>query len=164
MTGSVMADAARETVASLWYSRATGLTWRRITTSENETLKMSTNEKPPEAKPIATVPRVVLDAIGGRSPAVLLSAATAAKQAQRHPDVRSEDYARVQHLLDEGELFHKRDRELNGFVEADGRLWRVAIKTARDGAETYLTTFHIAKPRDLASARRRLERIERGVK
>ena len=111
---------------------------------------------------IAIAPRVVLDAIDGRSPTVRLSAATAAKQTRRHPGLARGDYAKVQLILDEGELFRKRAREMNGFVEAEGRLWRAAIKTTRDGAETYLTTFHIAKPHDLAAAKRRLRRIERG--
>ena len=111
---------------------------------------------------IAIAPRVVLNAIGGRSPIVRLSVATAAKQTRRHPDLAPGDYAKVQLILDEGELFRKRAREMNGFVEAEGHLWRAAIKTTRDGAETYLTTFHVAKPRDLAAAKRRLKRIERG--
>lgn len=116
----------------------------------------------PVAELVATIPRAVLEAIGGRSSVVRLSAATAEKQARRHPDLGHEDYAKVQLILDEGTLFRKRDRELNGFVEADGRLWRAAIKTTRDGAETYLTTLHVAKPRDLASARRHMRKIKRG--
>ena len=115
----------------------------------------------PVAEPVATIPRTVLEAIGGRSSAVRLSAATAEKQARRHPDLVHEDYAKVQLILDEGALFRKRDRELNGFVEADSRLWRAAVKTTRDSAGTYLTTFHVAKPRDLASARRHLRKIKR---
>ena len=113
---------------------------------------------------VAAVPPAVLSAIGGRSSTVRISAATAVKQARRHPELAPEDYAKVQLILDEGELFRKRDRELNGFVKADGRLWRAAVKTTRNGARTYLTTFHMAKPRDLASARRHLERIDRSGK
>ena len=90
-----------------------------------------------------------------------LSGETAAKQRRVHPDLKPDDYALVQRILDEGELFRTDDRRMVGFVEADGRLWRASIKSTDDGSETYLATLHRARERDLRSAERRYKRIDR---
>ena len=112
--------------------------------------------------PVAVLPDAILTAIGGRSRTVRLSGETATKQTVGHTDLTSEDYARVQGILDEGELFAGRDHRVIGFIEEDGRSWRAVVKVTEDGAETYLASFHRAKPRDLAAARRRRTRIDRG--
>ena len=110
---------------------------------------------------VAIAPDVLLRTIGGRSQTVRLSRYTAAKQRRVHPDLKPDDYALVQRILDEGELFRTDDRRMVGFVEADGRLWRAAIKSTDDGSETYLATLHRARKRDLRSAERRYKRIDR---
>ena len=111
--------------------------------------------------PIATTPPDTRSAIRSKSRTVRLSSATAAKQANRHCDLRSEDYAIVQRILDEGELFAGQDGHVVGFIAIAGQLWRAVVKGTVDGRETYLVTFHKAKLRDLESARRRLERVSR---
>ena len=50
---------------------------------------------------------------------------------------------------------------LVGFIEAEGKLWRAAVKSTGDGSETYLATLHRAQLRDLRSARGRYRRIDR---
>ena len=122
--------------------------------------------------PVAVAPARVLGALGGRSHTVRLSGDTAAKQSglrfapggrpiPGHPDVRPEDYALVQRILDDGEVFKAGPYHAAGFIESDGRLWRAVVKATEDGAETYLQTLHKAQPYDLAAARRRLQRIDR---
>ncbi len=101
----------------------------------------------------------VAGAIGARSKAVILSGRTAEKQGRRHR-LEADDYARVQRILDEGELFVDGNGAI-GFIEEDGRLWRAIVRTFNDGSETYLNTLHRARPHDLRAARRRLSRIER---
>ncbi len=112
---------------------------------------------------VAEAPSSILQVIGGRSSMVRLSAETADKQARKHPDVRSGDYALVQRILDEGELFRDRysPRAVVGFLEEGGRLWRAAIKATEDGSETWLTTLHKARQRDLRAARRDQRQVER---
>ena len=110
--------------------------------------------------PVAMVPAAVQSAIRARSHTVRLSAKTARKQADRHPDLAPADYALVQRILDDGELFRDRNGVI-GFLEMDGRLWRAVIRTFDDGTETYIATFHKARPNDLRAARRRLKRIDR---
>ena len=122
--------------------------------------------------PVAVAPARVLGALGGRSHTVRLSGDTAAKQSglrfapggrpiPGHPDVRPEDYALVQRILDDGEVFKAGPYHAAGFIESDGRLWRAVVKATEDGAETYLRTLHKARRRDLTAARRRLQRIDR---
>ncbi len=112
----------------------------------------------------------VAGAIGARSHVVRLSGETAAKQAGRrqrtdldvgHRDVQAEDYALVQRILDEGDLFKSGDRRFLGFTTVDGQLWRAAIKATKDGSDIYLDTLHKAKVRDLTAARSRWTRVEK---
>ena len=111
--------------------------------------------------PLAIVPEALRRAIGGQSSTVRLSGETAAKQTARHPDLAPADYARLQRILDEGELFMASERMTLGFIEEDGYLWRAAVKATADGSETYLATLHKAQPHNLDAARRRLTRLER---
>ena len=111
--------------------------------------------------PVAILSAAVLNAIGGKSKTVRLSGETAAKQTVNHRDLEPEDYARVQRIFDEGEVFGERERFAIIFAEEDDRLWRAVVKGTEDGTETYLATLHIAQRRDLAEARRRLKKIER---
>ncbi len=110
--------------------------------------------------PVATLGSKVRDAIGAKSRTVRLSAATAAKQARHHSELGSADYARVQRILDEGEVFDLGRGQLSGFLEIDGQLWRVVVKRTGDRSETYLSTLHMARPRDVAAVRRRSKRVD----
>ncbi len=111
--------------------------------------------------PLAVLPAPVRAAIGARSRTVRLSGESAAKQTARHTDLEPTDYARVQRILDEGELFTSGERVAIGFMEDSGRLRRAVVKATKDGSETYLATLHKAQPYDLKAARRRLTRINR---
>lgn len=113
--------------------------------------------------PIALMPAGAMQAIGAQSHTVRLSPAGAVHQRDRHPDIAATDYARLQRILDEGEVYRSRHhpRSVEAFIEMDGRPWRAVVKATRDGSETYLQTLHMAQPRDVAAARRRLERIDR---
>ncbi len=111
--------------------------------------------------PLAILDGPVTRAIGAQSQVVRLSGESAAKQTTSHPDLTPEDYARIQRILDEGEVFHTRKRVAIGFLEEDGRLWRVAVKATQDGSETYLATYHKAQRYDIRAARRRFQAIQR---
>ena len=100
-------------------------------------------------------------AIAGRSGTARLSAATAAKQARRHSDLRPENYALVQRILDEGQVFRAhRANHAVGFLEVDGKLWRVVVKATADGLETYVLSLHRVEPHSLAAARRSLKEVD----
>ena len=86
-----------------------------------------------------------------------LSGETAAKQTVKHPDLAPADYARVQRIFDEGEVFAASERIAIGFVEETGRLWRAVVRSTRDGGETFLATFHRVDEGRLQRARKGLE-------
>ena len=113
--------------------------------------------------PVAIVPPRVLAAIGGKSRTVRLSPYTAGKQKHRHKDLAPEDYARVQRILDEGELFMQGNDRVKGFIEEDGRLWSTVAKATKDkdGEKTFLATLHKANEHNLGATRRELKRIDR---
>ncbi len=111
--------------------------------------------------PVAILDGPILKTLGGRSPTVRLSGDTAAKQTVHHTDLKPDGYGRVQHILDEGEVFQINERNVMGFLEQDGQIWKAVVKRTGNGAETYLTTLHRTQPRDLRSAHRRFKLIER---
>ncbi len=118
--------------------------------------------------PVAILEQKALRAIKGRSRTVRLSKYTADKQAGRipenpgHPDLAPEDYQRVQRIFDKGRMFRSAEisRVAIGFLEENGKLWRVVVKETEDGKETYLETLHRAKGRDFRATIRDLEEIE----
>ena len=111
--------------------------------------------------PVAVMPPRVLAAIGGKSRTVRLSADTAGKQKDKHPDLDPEDYARAQRILDEGELLMQGEDRAMAFLEEGGFLWRAVAKASAREDKTFLSTLHKAKRRDPRAARRRWERIDR---
>ncbi len=109
--------------------------------------------------PVAALPEAVLSAIGARSRTIRLSGDTAAKQTVRHADVAPADYARIQRIFDEGEVFATYGNQAAAFLEQDGRLWRAIVKATKDGGETFLVTLHRAQHRDRNVARQRFRAI-----
>ena len=83
------------------------------------------------------------------------------EQTVTHHDLAPADYALVQRILDEGELFTERKRHAAGFLQVDGKIWSAVVKSTGDGSRTYLASFHRAQPRDLEKAHFRLDRVQR---
>ncbi len=109
--------------------------------------------------PVAVVPEAIRKAIGGRSHTVRLSGETAAKQTIRHPELAPGDYARIQRIFDEGEVFATYGNQAAGFLEQDGRLWRAVVKATEDGGETFLVTLRRAHDHNHRNARRRFRLV-----
>ncbi len=122
-------------------------------------------DDPRAAWPIAVAPSYILGAIKGLSRTLRLSRETADKQAGRmpdtpgHDDVVAADYAKAQRILTDGDVFQVAERVAVGFIEDDGKLWMIALKSSEDGKETYLTSLHRAKRSDLRRAGRRGGRL-----
>ena len=105
----------------------------------------------------------LLGVLGGQSPMIRLSDETARKQAEKHRDVKSDDYARVQDVLDQGMVVQQGERTLVFAAETEaGKSWRLVIKRTADGRETYLVAFHRIKPNQVRSAARRGEVVRHG--
>ena len=59
----------------------------------------------------------------------------------KHQDVRTADCEVVQRVIDQGEWFIDSTRHAAGFLEIDGKHWKLVIKSADNGAATYLQSF-----------------------
>lgn len=84
-----------------------------------------------------------------------------AEQKELFLDYKPGDYARIQKILDEGELYKAGDDHILGFLKEDGRLWCAAIKSTDDGSRLYLSSLHKARHRDMEQARKRWNRVDR---
>ncbi|MDE0389444.1 MAG: hypothetical protein OXI75_12160 [Rhodospirillales bacterium] len=105
----------------------------------------------------------LLAVLGGQSPMVRLSGETAHKQAERHPDVKSNDYDRIQDVVDQGLVVRQGERTLVFVAETEAeQWWRLVVKRTADGRETYLVAFHRIKPNQVRSTARRGEVVRHG--
>ena len=112
---------------------------------------------------VARLDDCLLAVLGGQSPVVRLSGETIRKQAEKHPDVTPDDYARVQDLVDRGLVVRQGPATLVFVAETEeGKWWRLVVKRTADGRETYLVTFHRIKPNQVRSTKRHGEVIRLG--
>lgn len=112
---------------------------------------------------VARLDDCLLAVLGGWSPMIRLSDETARKQAERHPDVKLDDYARVQDVLDQGVVVRQGERTLVFVAETEaGKRWRLVVKRTADGRETYLVAFHRIKANQIRPAARRGEVVRHG--
>ena len=112
---------------------------------------------------VARLDDSLLTTLGGHSASVKLSSETARKQAERHPDLTPDDYARIQDVIDRGTVVREGERTLVLMAEIEtDKWWRVVVKSTADGRETYLVTFHRIKPNQVPAARRRGVMIRSG--
>jgi len=105
--------------------------------------------------PVAVLPPAAETALGKGRRVALLSAGTAGKQLAAHPELAAADYGLVQRLLDEAELRLEHGTHAVMMMPVGGRLWKAVVKRTADGRERYLASLHRARPRNLASFRRR---------
>lgn len=112
-----------------------------------EAEKNMSDKKGKELVEVAVLDDDALVALAGLLKSVYLSAATAQKQAEHHPDIRPEDYSHVQRLIHHGMAVLEQNRTMV-FAGSDpaGKFWRAVVKRTADARETYLVTFHRIKP------------------
>ncbi|NDW04062.1 phage head morphogenesis protein [Jiella pacifica] len=80
--------------------------------------------------------------IGAETSSVVLSLHTAAKQLAHHPDIERSDYKLVQELIETAEVRvaeGEREHAFGGFV--NGSAWWAVVKSIRESAEVFLTSF-----------------------
>lgn len=105
------------------------------------------NRSHPTDRVVAELDPSTLARLGGRSRSVRLSRQTAAKQAERHPDIAPRDWGHLQYLLDRGTVVLEKPRTLVFMAELDeGKWWRAVVKCTADRRRTFLVTFHRIKP------------------
>lgn len=107
-------------------------------------------------RPIAAASEEIRRLLGAEAKFVLLSRATAVKQFREHPDITPEDYARVQDMLDQGELL--RDRSLHlGIIQEQEKWFYAVIKTTKTGKAIFLQSLRRSNPVDIDVIRARSE-------
>ena len=112
--------------------------------------------------PVAAMEDAALkSALGANSGVVRLSGETAAKQTVGHHGLMSADYALVQRILDEGELFAVGKHHAMGFLQVDGKMWSAVVKATGDGSRNYLVSLHRGNRRNLQRVRVRSRKINR---
>lgn len=117
---------------------------------------MTCSRSHPTNRIVAELDPSILARLDGRSKSVRLSQQTAAKQAERHPDVAPEAYDRLQYLFDRGTVVLEQPRTLVFMAElGEGKWWRAVVKCTADRRQTFLVTFHRIKPRQIAAGCRR---------
>ena len=116
--------------------------------------------------PQGNIPVAVMDEdtqarMGAAQKTIFLSAETMGKQEldEKHPLLTDEDYCLLPDLIKKGEIFKQSDERIV-FFRKDGRRFRAAVKTTKNGRENYLVHLQeITKERDYRSAVKKYERI-----
>jgi hypothetical protein len=91
-----------------------------------------------EMLPVAMLGAADAAAIGARTRTVMLSAETAAKQAQAHPEIVAADYQWVQLAIDAGERIQDGARSVVYVLERDGFV--LVLKSTVSGDGVFLTS------------------------
>ena len=115
-------------------------------------LRGVTTASTPIQLPVAALPESVSAALGTNASVARLSRETASKIREKHPAVRALDLARLQRILDDGELFLDGDRHLVGFVQQGDKWWRAVFKRTADGREVFLVSLHPSNEKQRARA------------
>jgi SPP1 gp7 family putative phage head morphogenesis protein len=90
--------------------------------------------------PVGRLSRQAAEAMGAKRQTVQLSAATATKQAARHPELTAAEYARVQAAIDHGRQIQDGARSLIYVLEEEQGYVSV-VKSTGTGQAVYLTSF-----------------------
>jgi hypothetical protein len=100
------------------------------------------------ALPVAILPDRVQELIGTKTRTVLFSNADAHKQIAKRAQLSSDDYARVQQIVEEGQLFEDAtsDKEFILQLLIEGKPWAAILHITKDRREIYLKSFRRIRP------------------
>lgn len=107
-------------------------------------------------RPIAELPQDVKELLGSKTDEILLSSQTAEKQAREHPEIKPEDYLRLQSMLETGEVLRDRDLHIS-IIENQGNWYYAVIKVTKSGETNYLKSLRITNIDDIERIRKRSE-------
>jgi hypothetical protein len=114
-------------------------------------------QAPQGAVQVGTMDAKLMQALGTKSPRVLLSADTMKKQLGKrpgnpgHPELNLAAYVALDKLIASPELvFEKGDQKIVVVREAAG-IWFAVIKTTKDRKETYLVSYRLTSVKDVLS-------------
>lgn len=112
----------------------------------------------PGSAPIAVMPEDLATRLGAKSRMIKVSADTAEKQADHHPDLTPEDYGQLVELLGTGKVVGQtQDTHLAFVGQKQDQPWVAIVKRTADGNEMFLVSLYRA-----ASARYVRRLLSRG--
>jgi len=113
-----------------------------------------------EKLPVAVLDQEYQKMFGADSKVVQMSDETLLKQVAKRPSLTAADYARVQSVIEAGQLIVKdRDRH-RVFIKQNGKLYYAVVKVTQDRSELYLQSFRRSNREDAQSVREQGEVIK----
>jgi hypothetical protein len=113
-----------------------------------------------EKLPVAVLDQEYQKMFGADSKVVQMSDETLLKQVAKRPSLMAADYARVQSVIEAGQLIVKdRDRH-RVFIKQNGKLYYAVVKVTQDRSELYLQSFRRSNREDAQSVREQGEVIK----
>jgi hypothetical protein len=91
--------------------------------------------------PLARLPEADAKAIGSQRQVAMLSAETARKQRQRHPELAADEYVHVQGTVERGRRVQDGERELIYIWEAEPRGYVSVVKATQTGRGLFVSSF-----------------------
>ena len=110
------------------------------------------------ALPVAILPSGFQNVIGARTRTVLFSNADAHKQVGKRAQIAPADYAQVQWMIENGQLYEDATSASTFVVQAlvDGKPWAAILRLTRDQREIYLKSFRRIRPEQFGETGRHL--------
>ncbi len=111
----------------------------------------------PGLYPVGILPPELQSLLRARRPVVALSQADAIKERARHPEATPAAWARVQQMLDQGEVIQEtgKNQHLVFVLDEDGKPWYAVVKAAKDGSGLFLNSFRRTDQKNWEAARGR---------
>jgi len=97
--------------------------------------------------PVAVLRPDDMQALGAKSPVVVISNSSLAEHLAKHPEIGLADYRKIQRLLDESREVYRQGDERLVYITLDGVRYRAVLKRTRDGRKNYfLSLFRDTNP------------------
>lgn len=112
--------------------------------------------------PVASIGAATGKALRTNRKVLVLSQDNAGKQRSHHRDIAAGDYARIQRLLDGGELRSLGKGRFNLLGRFGAAPYVASVKVTNDGDEAYLLSLHKLSSATLAQKRRQGKRVREG--
>jgi hypothetical protein len=98
-------------------------------------------------RPVAVIDPTLREALGTETKVARLSTYTAVKQRAHRKGQKftAADYQLIQHIIDEGTIIREDARNLIGYAEIKGKVWKLALKAIGQSNEVFVTSLHRSK-------------------
>jgi len=105
--------------------------------------------------PIAVLPREYMESIGAKTNIVRLSAETLSAHTIKHQDITTDDYLRLQEIIENAETIIQDKLRLNTmvFMEYGDKIYTTVIKADCTGSKLYMSTLYIINRKKYAKLR-----------